>query len=73
MRDKRAAFHSLYQRMKSCFGYAIYKAKRNKVKSKLRAMQLSHVQYLLNKFRSNPKAFYSYVKFKQKVKPVLAP
>jgi len=27
----------------------------------------------LNKFRSNPKAFYSYVKSKQKVKPSVGP
>ena len=44
-----------------------------KVKSKLRAAQLSYKQSLLNKFWSNPKAFYSYVKSKQKVKPSVGP
>ena len=47
--------------------------KLNKVQSKLRTAQLSYERSLLNKFQSNPKAFYSYVKSKQKVKPSISP
>ena len=41
-----------------------YKAKRNEVKEKIRAAQMSYEQSLLRKFQSNPKALYSYVKSK---------
>ena len=34
---------------------------------------MSYEQSLLRKFQSNPKAFYSYVKSKQKVKPSIGP
>ena len=72
IKAKHAAF-SKYRRSRSRSDYACYKAKRNKVKSKLRAAQLSYELSLLNKFQSNPKAFYSYVKSKQKVKPSVGP
>ena len=43
---------------------------KNEVKAKIRAAQMSYEQSLLRKF---PKAFYSYVKSKQKVKPSIGP
>ena len=45
--------------------YTYYKTKRNKVKSKIKAAQISYEQSLNNKFHSNPKAFHSYIKSKQ--------
>ncbi|XP_065891034.1 uncharacterized protein [Dysidea avara] len=64
---------SRYRRSRSCADYANYKTKRNIVKCKLRTAQKTYEQSLLNKFKSNPKAFYSYVKSKQKVKPSIGP
>jgi len=69
---KHAAF-SRYRKFKTHSDYVNYKAKRNEVKTKIRAAQLSYEQSLLDKFRSNPKAFYSYIKSKQKVKPGIGP
>ena len=72
IKDKHAAF-CRYRRTRSGSDYANYKTKCNQVKSKLRSAQLSYEQSLLSKFRSNPKAFYSYVKSRQKVKPSVSP
>ena len=72
IKAKHSAF-SRYGRSRSHADYANYKTKCNIVKCKLRTAQKSYEQSLLNKFKPNPKAFYSYVKSKQKVKPSIGP
>ena len=57
-----------YKATKSLTDYTSYAHQRNLVKSKIRKAQLDYEEHLLAKLHSNPKAFYSYVKSKQKVK-----
>jgi len=66
---KHATF-SRYRRSKTHSDYTYYKTKRNEVKSKIKAAQISYEQSLIDKFHS---AFYSYMKSKQKVKPGVGP
>ena len=40
---------------------------------KIKAAQISYEKSLINKFHSHPKAFYSHIKSKQKVKPGVGP
>ena len=52
----------------SSYDFHIYAKQRNLVKSKIRFAQCSYEEHLIYKFTPNPKAFYSYVKSKQKIK-----
>ena len=70
------AKHSLYKRYvrsKPHADYLQYAAQRNLVKSKVRSAQISYERSLLKNMQSNPKAFYSYVKSKQRIKSSIGP
>ena len=63
--------HRLYNRYlhtMSSQDFQIYAKQRNLVKSQIRSAQRNYEEQLINKFSTNPKAFYSYVKSKQKIK-----
>ena len=62
-----------YKHSKSRSDYATYAAKRNDVKCKIRSARNSYERSLLDKLRSNPKALYSYIKSKQKIRPSIGP
>ena len=51
---QKCCFFCRYWRTRTCSDYIDYKANCNKVKTKLRAAQLSYEQSLLNRFQSNP-------------------
>ena len=53
--------------------YGNYVIQRNLVKSKVRNAQISYEDHLINNMKINPKAFYSYVKCKQKVRSSISP
>ena len=48
--------------------FHVYAKQRNLVKSLIRSAQHSYEEHLIDKFTTNPKAFYSYVKSKQTIK-----
>ena len=48
--------------------FQMYAKRRNVVKSKITSAQRNYEEQLINKFNMNPKAFYIYVKSKQKIK-----
>ena len=52
----------------SFYDFQIYAKQRNLVKSQIRSVQRNYEEQLINKFSINSKAFYSYVKSKQKIK-----
>ena len=49
--------------------YVVYTHKRNEVKSQIRFAQASHEQQLIDKFQTNPKALYGYMRNKLGYKP----
>ena len=49
------------------YDFQIYAKQRNLVKSQIRSAQRNYEEQLINKFSTNSKAFYSYVKSKQKI------
>lgn len=51
--------------------YVLWIAHRNLVKSKVRSAQISNQKSLMRNLQSTPKAVYSYVKSKQKIRSVL--
>ena len=52
----------------SSHNFQVCAKQRNLVKSQIRSAQRNNEEQLINKFSTNPKAFYSYVKSKQKIK-----
>ena len=62
-----------YKHSKSRSDYATYAAKHNDVKCKIRSARNSYEQSLLDKLCSNPKALYSYIKSKQKIRSSIGP
>ena len=60
--------HKLYMQTSSHADYRNYVTQSNLVKSKVRSAQINYEEFLINKMKTNPKALYSYVKCKQKVK-----
>ena len=54
--------------------YCNYVTQSNLVKSTVRSAQINYEEFLINnKMKTNPKALYSYVKCKQKVKTSIPP
>jgi len=48
--------------------FQVYAKQRNLVRLQIRSAQCNYEEQLINKFSTNLKAFYSYVKSKQKIK-----
>ena len=62
-----------YIQISSHIDYRNYVTQRNLVKSRVRGAQINYEEFLINKMKTNPKALYSYVKCKQKVKTSIPP
>jgi len=72
IKAKQLAF-TKYKHSKSCTDYPRYATQRNVVKCKIRSARKSYEKLLLDKLCSNPKALYSYIKSKQKIRPSIGP
>ena len=62
---------NLYSQCKftrSPLDYAKYVSKRNNVKFSIRSAKVKHDESLIQKFKSNPKALYGYVRNRSKVR-----
>ena len=66
--DQKHHLYNKYLHSMSPHDFQIYAKQRNVVKSKIRSAQRNYEEQLINKFNVNSKAFYSYVKSKQKIK-----
>ena len=66
--DQKHRLYNKYLHSMSPHDFQIYAKQRNVVKSKIRSAQRNYEEQLINKFNVNSKAFYSYVKSKQKIK-----
>ena len=64
---KKQYLFSKYKATKSSTDYTKYVQQRNLVRSKVRKAQMDYEENLITKLHSNPKAFYGYVKSRQKV------
>ena len=62
-----------YMQTSSHTDYDNYVIQRSLVKSRVRSAQISYKDYLIKKMKTNPKALYSYVKCKQKVRSSIPP
>ena len=62
-----------YMQTSSHADYDNYVIQRSVVKSRVRSAQISYEDYLINKMKTNPKALYSYIKCKQKVRSSIPP
>ena len=64
---KKHYLFSKYKVTKSSIDYTKYAQQRNLVRSKVRKAQMDYEENLIAKLHSNPKAFYGYIKSRQKV------
>jgi len=72
IKAKQLAF-TKYKHSKSRYDQTNYAAKRNDVKCKIQYTRRSYEKSLLDKLHSYPKALYSYIKSKQKIRPSIGP
>ena len=65
---KKYALYQKYRRTENCRDYVEYKKQNNKTRKLVRKAQAEFEHKLLKQFKQKPKAFYSYIRNKQKVR-----
>ena len=65
---KKYELFKKYQKTQRYKDYDEYRRQSNKTKKKVRKAQAEHERRLMKEFKVKPKAFYSYVRAKQKVR-----